>query len=147
MIKKINIDSQTRLRDIGEWIEVDLVGGAENAFAAALVNPYTVDLIITEIVIRITTEGATAAATMDVDVVDAATDTAKTIFEAIPLDATAPLIYSSHNVSDAGTAGNEKPHLWEKAGSATGSYVTAKILDAAAAAMVGKMYIHVIEAQ
>jgi hypothetical protein len=145
MIKKRNIDQETRLRDIGEWIEVDLTAGAANAFAVALQNPYTVNLLITEIIIRITTAGGTGSSVLDVDVAADATSTGDTIFDGIDLNASAPAIYSSHNVADTGTNGNEKPHLWEAAGG-TNDYLTAKILVQNASTLVGKMYIHVIEA-
>lgn len=146
MIKKRNIDEESRLRDLGEWLEYDLTAGVTNAFALAVQNPYTRDLIIDEIIISVTTAGGTGSSVLDVDVAASATSTGDTIFDGIDLNASAPVLYSSHNVNDCGTNGTEKPHVWNAAGGAS-DYLTAKILVANASTLVAKMYVHVIEAQ
>lgn len=144
MIKARNISPETLTRDLGQWLTYSLTAGAENAFALAVQNPYSdKDLIIDEVVIRVSVAGATSSV-LNVDVGATATTAGDTIFDGIPLDASAPVIYSSHNVSDSGTNGNEKPHMWNKAGGAN-DYLNAQILAAGATALAGKVYVHVIE--
>lgn len=146
MIKKRNIEEESRLRDIGEWLTYDLTAGAQNAFALSVVNPYTRTLIIDRVLVRVTTGGGTASATLDVDVdADGATG-GLDIFEGIDISSSTTGLYDSLNDTDSGSGGDGKAIIWDKVGG-TSPYLTAQILDAAAASLVGKVYVHVIEAQ
>ena len=145
-IKKRNIDEESLLRDFGVWLKYDLVGGAENAFCLAVQNPYTRDLIITEVIFRNTTGGGTASAVVDIDVVANATSTGDDIFDGIDIASSTTGMYSSNNATDNGTNGEGRPQVWNAAGG-TNDYLTGKILAAAGSNLVGKVYVHVIEAQ
>jgi predicted RecA/RadA family phage recombinase len=114
---------------------VALAGGAENAIAAAWQNPEATKILVLNTIARITTPGATGGATVDVGKVANATATAKDIFDALAI--TAAGVFTS--LISGGTAGVGSVVLDEKDG--TNDYITAKILDAEAAALVGTMYI------
>lgn len=146
MIKKRNIDEESRLQDIGEWLVYDLSGGAENAFALSTQNPYTRDLIITRCIVRVTTGGGTASAVLDVDVDGDGATGGDDIFDGIDISSSTTGIYDSLNSTDNGSNGEGKVWVWDKAGG-TNDYLTAQILDAAGSDLVGKVYVHVIEAQ
>lgn len=147
MIKKRNIDRDTIAQNFGEWLTYDLTAGVTNAFALAEQNPYSdKDLIIDRVIVRVTTAGGTASSVLDVDVVANATATGDDIFDGASINNTFTGIYDSLNGTDNGTNGEGKCWLWEKAGG-TNDYLTGKILAANAASLVGKIYIHVIEAQ
>jgi hypothetical protein len=127
------------------WVRIEGVGGAENAFAFAVENPFGVDMAIAEVIHHLKTKGATASAVLDVDTVANATSTGDTIFDGIPIGsgATEGAIVSSQILADTGTNGNEKPHVWNKAGG-TKPFLTGKILGAAAAAYVGIILVHCV---
>ncbi len=145
MIRKRNIHRDTITKEIGEWLVYDLKPGAANAFALAVQNPYNdKNLIITEVIVRITTTGGTATSVLDIGVVANATATADTIFDGIDLNAAGLL--SSRTAADTGTNGDEKLKLWEKAGG-TNDYLTGKILVEKCDNLVGKVYVRVVEAQ
>lgn len=140
MIKKRNIDQNTRLADLGEILTYNLTGGAADSFALAVQNPYTDDLLITRAILDITTAGGTATAVIDVDVVGTATSTGDDIFDGV--DANATGIKDNLNDTDNGTNGDVRTLVWEGAGK-TNDYVTAKILVEAATALVGKLHLYV----
>lgn len=144
MIKKRNIDEETRLRDIGEWLKFDLVSGAANAFALAEQNPYSRDLIIDRVIVRLTTAGGSATSVGDLDVVASATATSDSILDGIDLNSTG--VFDSLNSTDNGTNGTGKAIVWNAA-NGSNDYLTCKILVANASALAGKIYVHVIEAQ
>lgn len=145
MIKKRNISPNCLNQDFGQWLVYDLTGGAANAFALAEQNPYNdKDLLIDRVIIRLTTAGGTGSSVLDVDVVADATSTGDDIFDGIDLNSTG--LFDSLNATDNGTNGEGKCWVWEKAGG-TNDYLTAKILVQAATALVGTIFIHVIEAQ
>ena len=116
-----------------------LTAGLVNTFAMVVQNPESVDCHVLQVVIEIETAGGTATAVLDVDVVALVTDTADTIIDGLDLDVAA--ISSSINVSDSGTNGDEKVHLWNAAGGVN-DYITGKILTEAASDLVGNYYIY-----
>lgn len=121
---------------------LDLIPVAANGFCFVWQNPGANKIILRELIVRITTAGGTATAVLDIDVVANATATGNTIFDGIDLDATAVL--SSHNVTDSGSSGNEKPHVVdEKAGS--NDWVTGKCLVEKSDDLVGAVYIFYTE--
>lgn len=125
------------------WLKVVLAGGVANAFIAAKQNPYGEDRIVTRVVLNITTAGATASSVIDVDVVPNATTAGDDILDGC--SATSARIWDSTNASDIGTNGLDRAIKWEKAGG-TNDYVTARILVADAAALVGALHIQTIPA-
>lgn len=132
----------TEFSDIDDRVKIlkgALTAGLVNAFAIAVQNPESVDCHVLQIVIEVETAGGTATAVLDVDVVASATATADTIIDGLDLNAAA--ISSSINVSDSGTNGDEKVHLWDAAGG-TNDYITGKILVEAASDLVGNYYIY-----
>ena len=142
MIKTRNIDKESLLKDIGEWLVYDLAAGNANAFALAAQNPYDHNLLIDRAIVRVTTAGGTGSSVGDLDVVASATDTGNDILDGIDLNATA--IYDSMNATDNGTDGEGKALAWDARGG-TNDYLTLKILVQNAAALVGKVYVHVIK--
>ncbi len=124
-----------------KWLQVALTSGVANAFAVAVQNPETVDVIIVRCVLDITTAGGTASSELDVDVVSGATSTGDDIFDGVDADATG--ISDSLNSTDNGTNGEGKSWKWDKKGG-TNDYVTAKILTANAASLGGNLYIEYI---
>ena len=123
-------------------IRLEAVGGAENAFAVSKQNPYGVDMLITRAVFILDTKGATASAVLDVDVdADGATG-GDTILDGVAIGsgATEGTLTDSQDVGGSGTNATEKAHVWHKAGG-TNAYITAKIMAAAAAALVGRLYL------
>ena len=121
-----------------KWLQVALSGGAANAFAAAVQNPESVDVIIVRCVLDITTAGGTATSVLDVDVVADATSTGDDIFDGV--DANATGISDSLNSTDNGTNGEGKSWKWDKKGG-TNDHITAKILTANATNLAGKLYV------
>ena len=67
----------------GNILKIDLSALATANDIVAVQNPYGVDVIIKNAVIRVKTAGGTANAVLDVDVVDGATDTGDDIFDGI----------------------------------------------------------------
>ena len=124
-----------------KWLKVALSSGVANAFAAAVQNPESVDVIIVRCVVDITTAGGTATSVLDVDVVGSATATGDDVFDG--LDANATGISDSLNSTDNGTNGEGKSWKWDKNGG-TNDYVTAKILVADASSLAGSLYIEYI---
>ena len=124
-----------------KWLQVSLSGGSTNAFAVAVQNPETVDLIIVRCVLDVTTAGGTATSVLDVDVVADATSTGDDIFDGV--DANAAGISDSLNSTDNGTNGEGKSWKWDKNGG-TNDYLTAKILTANATNLAGNLYIEYI---
>ena len=125
------------------WLKVPLSSGNANAFAVALQNPFDIDLIVVRAVLDITTAGGTATSVLDVDVVDAATDTGDDIFDGA--DANAAAVSDSLNATDNGTNGEGKSWKWDKSGG-TNDHVTAKILVANAASLAGNLYLQCLPA-
>ena len=124
-----------------KWLQVALSSGSTNAFAVALQNPEAVDVLILRCVLDITTAGGTATSVLDVDVVSGATSTGDDIFDGV--DANAAAISDSLNGTDNGTNGEGKSWKWDAQGG-TNDYVTAKILVANAASLVGNLYIQYV---
>ena len=124
-----------------KWLKVALSGGSANAFAAAVQNPESVDVIIVRCILDITTAGGTGSSVLDIDVVGSATDTGDDIFDGV--DANATGISDSLNSTDNGTNGEGKSWKWDKK-DGTNDYLTAKILTQNAASLAGKLYIQYI---
>ena len=124
-----------------KWLKVALAGGAANAFAVALQNPESVDVIIVRCILDITTAGGTATSVLDVDVVGDATSTGDDIFDGVDADAAG--IGDSLNDTDNGTNGEGKSWKWDKNGG-TNDYVTAKILTANATNLAGNLYVQYV---
>ena len=112
----------------------DLASGNANAFAFAVQNPESVDCLVTNVIVDITTAGGTASSVLDVDVVDGATDTGDDIIDGLDLDTTGTF----DNITNGGTNGDKKPVKWDKNGG-TNDHVTGKILAQNAASLVGKV--------
>ena len=70
------------------YIVEALASGNANAFAFAVQNPEGVDCVVTNVIVDITTAGGTASSVLDVDVVDAATDTGDDIIDGLDLNTT-----------------------------------------------------------
>ena len=113
----------------------DLASGNTNAFAFAVQNPEGVDCVVTNVIVDITTAGGTANSVLDVDVVNAATDTGDDIIDGLDLNATGT--FDRH--ANAGTNGG-KVVKWDKKGG-TNDHVTGKILVANSASLAGKVII------
>ena len=123
----------------------DLAVVDANNIIFAWENPEPNQIIVYEVIINVTTV-ATNAATMDVDRVNDAVSHGATILDAIDLNA-AIATFDSHNVTDAGATGNEKPRLLNAQGSATNAWITG--YESAAQptdGIVGKYYIYYTEA-
>jgi hypothetical protein len=142
MIKKRNIDQDTRLADFGEVLTYDITGGAADDFLLAEQNPYTDDVIIERVILEITTAGGTATAVLDMDVASSATGTGDSIFDGV--DANAAAISDSLNSTDNGTNGIGKAIVWNGAGG-TNDYLNIQQLVEAASSLVGKVYVHIIK--
>ena len=121
--------------------QVALSSGSADAFAVALQNPESVDVIIVRCIVDITTAGGTATSVLDIDVVANGTSTGDDIFDDVDADATG--ISDSLNSTDNGANGEGKSWKWDKKGG-TNDYVTAKILTANAASLAGNLYIQYI---
>ena len=124
-----------------KWLQVSLSGGSANAFAVAVQNPESVDVIIVRCILDITTAGGTATSVLDVDVVADATSTGDDVFDGV--DANATGISDSLNSTDNGTNGEGKSWKWDKKGG-TNDYVTAKILTANATNLAGNLYVQYV---
>ena len=114
MIKSRNIDKESILQDVGEWLVYGLAAGSADDFALSVQNPYDKDLLIDRAVIRTTTAGGTATSVLDVAVVDNDTATGDTLFDGVDLDAAK--ISDSMNSTDNGTNGVVRANLWDKRG-------------------------------
>ena len=139
-----NVDalfSPSGTNQAAKWLQVALAGGSTNAFAVAVQNPESVDVLIVRCIVDITTAGGTASSVLDVDVVDGATDTGDDIFDGV--DANAAGISDSLNSTDNGTNGEGKSWKWDKNGG-TNDHVTAKILVANATSLAGNLYIQYV---
>lgn len=142
MIKSRNIDNATLIGELGVWEKVVLTAGVADAIAFAWQNPHNYEIFVDRVILDITTAGGSATAVMDIDVVDAATDTGDDIIDGADINAAA--YYDSLNSTDNGTNGDGKVlKMSAKAGST--DYVTGKILVADAASLVGNVYIHYIK--
>ena len=115
-----------------------LASGNANAFAFAVQNPEKVDCVVTNVIVDITTAGGTAGSLLDVDVVDAATDTGDDIIDGLDMNATG----TSDRVKNGGTNGGQ-PVKWDKNGG-TNDHVTGKILTQNAASLVGTVIIEYV---
>jgi len=122
--------------------KVDLTGVAANGFPFTWQNPEANKIIIHEVIVRVTTAGGTATAVLDIDVVASAADTGDTIIDGLDLNATA--VSSSHNVTDSGTNGDEKPHVVDENGG-TNDWITGKCLVEKCDDLVGAVYIFYTE--
>jgi len=112
-----------------------LKAGNANAFAFVWKNPEASKIIVTRVLINITTAGGTSSSVLDVGVVANATSTADTLIDGLNLNATG--IFD--NITDKGDDGKSRQVVDENGG--TNDYITGKILDQNAAALVGKYYI------
>src|SRR3990172_2575754 len=123
-------------------VRLEAAGGAQNAFAVSKQNPFGVDMMIVRAVFVLDTKGATASAVLDVDVdADGATG-GDTILDGVAIGsgATEGTVSDSQDVANSGTNATELPKVWHKAGGSN-DYITAKIMAAAAAALVGRLYL------
>lgn len=112
-----------------------LKAGDADDFAFAWENPEASKIIVTRVLINITTAGGTGFSVLDVGVVADAISTADTLIDGLDLNATG--IFD--NITDKGSSGKSRQVVDEKGG--TNDYITGKILDQNAAALVGKYYI------
>lgn len=120
--------------------KVAMTAAAGNAYSFAWQNPEDNKILVRGVIVYITV-ASTLAATLNIDVAPTATDTGSTIFNAITLDTVAPVVWSSHNVNDAGVAGNEKPHIVDENGG-TNDWITGKEISGnSMASLVGNVYI------
>jgi hypothetical protein len=115
--------------------KVAVAGGSQNAIAFAWQNPETTAILVHKVILRITTQGATGSAVMDIGAVANATATADTLLDGVAITATGVF----DNITNKGSNGLPQVVLDEKDGST--DYITGKILVAEAAALVGKVYI------
>jgi hypothetical protein len=130
------LDRLTLYNDLGIKVaKIAVAGGIQNAISFAWQNPETTDILITKAVLSVTTEGATGGATLDIGAVADATSTADTIMDGVAV--TAKGLFD--NVTNKGT--NGLPQIVVNASGGTASYITGKIIGAAAAALVGKLYV------
>jgi len=113
----------------------NLTAGNANAFAFTCQNPEASKILVTRTLIYITTAGGTAGAVLNVGPVANATSTADTLIDGLNLNATG--IFD--NITDKGNSGKSSQIVDEKGG--TNDYITGKILEQNAAALVGKYYI------
>lgn len=113
-----------------------LTAGLANAFAFAIENPESVDCLITQLIIDITTAGGSASSVLDVDTVNGATATGDDIIDGLDLNATG----TSDSIKNPGTNGDGKPVKWGKKGSTTDD-LTGKILVADASNLVGQVIV------
>ena len=120
------------------YIVEALASGNANAFAFAVQNPEGVDCVVTNVIVDITTAGGTASSVLDVDVVDAATDTGDDIIDGLDINTTGS--FDRHK--NAGTNGGA-PVKWDKNGG-TNDHVTGKILAQNAASLVGTVIIEYV---
>ncbi len=122
--------------------KVALIAGIGNTYAFTWQNPEDNKIIVYEIVVNITTQG-TNAATLDVDVVASAAANGDTIFDALTLNSAG--VYSSLNVTQTGTNGNEKPHIVDENGG-TNDWITGyEAANQSMVALVGNVYIFYTE--
>jgi len=115
--------------------KVAVAGGLQNAIAFAWQNPESSAIIVTKCILRITTQGATSNALMDIGPCASATGTGDTLLDGVAVTATGTF----DNLTDKGTHGLLQVVVDENGG--TNDFITGKIIDAAAAALVGKVYI------
>jgi hypothetical protein len=127
-------DNSTNIRML-KMASGSLTAGLGNAYAFAWQNPESTAIIVREIIIDITT-AATAAATLDVDVVANATSNSNTIFSAIALNGAR--LFTSLEV---GSGGNEYPHYVDAKGGANDWVTGYESANQSMAAMVAKYYI------
>ncbi len=117
-------------------IVADLTAGLANAFAFAIQNKENVDCLITQLIIDLTAAGGTATSVLDVDTVDAATDTGDDIIDGLDINTTGTF----DSIKNPGTNGDGKPVKWGKKGSAN-DHLTGKILVADASTLEGKVVV------
>lgn len=122
----------------GNWLRIDISALAAANDIVGVLNPFGLDVIITEKVIRVKTAGGTATAVIDVDVVDLATDTGDDIFDGVDANAAAVI---HDKAAGAGTNAEHTAHLWGKSGT-NPDHVSAKLLVEAAASLVAYVYLH-----
>lgn len=137
---KEDVDGTALVMLPGNWLRIDLSALAAANDIVAVQNPFDQDVLIDMAVIRVKTAGGTATAVIDVDVVDAATDTGDDIFDGVDANATAVI---SSFAAGAGTNAEHTAWLWEIAGN-TLDHLTAKLLVEAAASLVAYLYVHVL---
>jgi len=112
-----------------------------NSYVFAWQNPEANKIIIREVLVIITA-ASVGAATMDVCEVANATSNAKLIFDALALNAIGQ--FGSHNVTDTGATGNEKPHVVDEKGGASDWVTGYEAAGVATTGLVGNVYIFYI---
>lgn len=118
----------------------DLAEVAGNNIVFAWENPESTIIIVTEVVIWVSVI-ASAASTLNVDVVNDATSNGNTILLNFALNATG--LMGSHEV---GGGGNERPHVMNANGEATNTWVTGyESANAVTTNIVGRYYIYYTE--
>jgi len=117
-----------------------LIAVAQDAISFAWQNPFAEEIIIKRLIVDVTT-GSTAAATMDIGVVNGATDTGDDILDGIDIQNAG--IYDSLNDTDNGTNGTGKA-IEMSANGGSADYITGKALDASGAGLEGYVYIQYI---
>ena len=137
---KQDVDGTDLVMLPGNWLRVDLSALAAANDIVAVLNPFEIDVLIAHAVIRVVTAGGTATAVIDVDVVDAATDTGDDIFDGV--DANAAAVISS-DAAGAGTNAEHTAWLWGASGT-NPDHVSSKLLVEAAASLEAYLYLQVI---
>ncbi len=117
------------------YLVQDLAAGDANAFAFAVQNPEGVDCVVTNVVVIITTAGATAGAVLDVDVAGSATGTGDSIIDGLDLNSTGTFDRHKNPGANGGA-----PVLWAKSGG-TNDHLTGKVLVQNAGSLAGKVMI------
>lgn len=115
-----------------------LTAGASDAFAFTWQNPYSNEIIVTRVLIRLSTAGGTAGSLLNVGVAADATAESDNLIDGLNLNTTG--IFD--NIEDKGANGKTRQQLDAKAGA--NDYVTGRITVANAATLAGKFYIYYV---
>jgi hypothetical protein len=116
-----------------------LAAGIANVIAFAWHNPLAVDVLIRRVVVEVTTAGGTAGSHLDVGIADDVVGTNRGVEFFDDLDLNAAQVNDSEVAGDGGT--QTKWVVCQDSVSVTDGWVVGQILDANAAALVGKYYI------
>ena len=112
-----------------------MASGSANDMAFAVQNPESVECIIIDVIVEITTAGGTGSSVLDIDVGSSATATGDDIIDGLDLNAA---IVTDKDVSGGSNGGAAV--RWNANGG-TDDYVTGKILVQNAASLVGTVII------
>ena len=132
---EIKVTGTTDILGLRKIAKVALTEGNTNDFAFAWQNPESVKIIVERLIVHLATAGGTGSSVLDVGTAANATTASDNIIDGLDLNTTGLF----DNISDAGTNGKARGLVDEKGG--TTDFVTGRILDANAAALVGNAYI------